>query len=276
MFFLQLYLSSILLLSLFLCCVDGLLKNGYYKALKQLIEETYAMNDNTPVTMIVHSMGGPVTHFFLSQVVNDSWKETYVKQFISLSGAFGGSVKSLEALISGSKEGIFTANITLFRELERTFISSVWLLPHQSLWTDREVLVNTPLHDYTVKDIPQLFSDIGFNNGTRMYTELQDYYSTSFKPPNVKHFCFYGNQIKPQTVEKLKYNDKRFAEQENPDYEYGYGDGTVNIRSLKSCERWKESQPFEVILQEFEGLSHRDIVKDERVLKEIEKILLQT
>ncbi len=233
------------------------------------------MNDNTPVTMIVHSMGGLVTHFFLSQIVNDSWKETYVKQFISLSGVFGGSVEILKALISGSKEKIFTADIQLFRELERTFISSIWLLPHPSLWTDREVLVSTPLRDYTVKDIPQLFSDMDFSNGTRMYAELQDYSNRSFQPPNVKHFCFYGNQVKPQTIEKLKYKDERFAKQKNPDYEYGYGDGTVSIRSLKSCGRWKESQSFEVILQEFEGLSHQDIQKDERVLKEIKKILLQ-
>ena len=45
----------------FLLSVDNLKAMGYYSGLKKLVEEMYEANDRTPVTLVVHSMGGPVS-----------------------------------------------------------------------------------------------------------------------------------------------------------------------------------------------------------------------
>ena len=42
--------------------------HGYFNAVKTLIEDTYAINGNTPVSIVTHSYGGPVSLYFLTQV----------------------------------------------------------------------------------------------------------------------------------------------------------------------------------------------------------------
>jgi len=53
--------------------------------MKTLIEETYTMNGDTPVTMISHSYGSAITLYFLS-LQKQEWKSKYLKQWITLSG----------------------------------------------------------------------------------------------------------------------------------------------------------------------------------------------
>jgi len=49
-----------------------------YDRLKNLIEETYDMNDKMPVHLLSHSLGGPYVNLFLNDFVNKSWKEKYI------------------------------------------------------------------------------------------------------------------------------------------------------------------------------------------------------
>ena len=248
------------------------MKNGYYKALYQLIEETYEMNNRTPVTIVAHSLGGPISHYFLSHLVGEDWKHTHIKQYVSLSGVFGGCVKALKALVSGSFENLYLANVHLLRDLTRSFPSVMLMVPYASLWNDNEVIVSSSLRSYTVRDIKALFNDSNYANGTRMYTELQNLMD-DFSPPNVTHFCFYGKTFEQDTLERVSYGEK-FEDEEKPHLQNGEGDGTVNIRSLRSCEKWKAKQIFEVHLQEFEGVSHFEMVSDDNVIESIKQLVL--
>lgn len=64
------------------------------------MEETYRVNDNQPVIILAHSMGGPMSlHFLQSQT--ESWKDKYIKALVALSGAWGGSVKALKVFAVG-------------------------------------------------------------------------------------------------------------------------------------------------------------------------------
>lgn len=72
----------------------------YFANLKDLVEETYTLNNNTKVLFVVHSMGGPMTLHFL-QMQSQSWKDKYVQGMVSLSGAFAGSVKTLKVFVMG-------------------------------------------------------------------------------------------------------------------------------------------------------------------------------
>ena len=72
------------------CCeyLDSLATRGYFDNLKRLAEEMYNENNGTPVALIVHSMGGPMSLYFLNEVVTQEWKDKYIKVYIPLSGAF--------------------------------------------------------------------------------------------------------------------------------------------------------------------------------------------
>ena len=60
---------------------------GYFEAVKKEIEDMYTQSGNTKVTVVVHSMGGPVSlYFFTSGIVTQQWKDTHINAYITLSG----------------------------------------------------------------------------------------------------------------------------------------------------------------------------------------------
>lgn len=68
--------------------------------LKALVEETYEMNDKSPVALLAHSMGGPMSLYFLHQQTQ-AWKDKYIRSLITLSGAWGGSAKAIKVYAVG-------------------------------------------------------------------------------------------------------------------------------------------------------------------------------
>lgn len=79
-------------------CLDE--NQDYFVKLKQLVEDTYAENDNKSVMLIAHSMGGPMSLYFLNAQTQD-WKDRYIKSLVALSGAWGGSVKAIKVYAIG-------------------------------------------------------------------------------------------------------------------------------------------------------------------------------
>lgn len=70
--------------------------------LKNLIQETYRANNNTPVMIIAHSMGGPMSLYFLNSQ-SQAWKNMYIARLITLSGVWGGSMKAVKVYAIGKK-----------------------------------------------------------------------------------------------------------------------------------------------------------------------------
>jgi len=85
------------------------------------------------------------------------------------------------------------------------------------------------------------------------------------------NFIVYMVQKIP-TVENLIYKSNDIAN-EVPKLVYGDGDGTVNLRSLQSCNHWKPFQKPGITSMEFPNSEHIKILADERVIKEIQDIL---
>jgi lysophospholipase-3 len=76
-------------------------ENGeYFMRLKALVEETYRINDNHPVIILAHSMGGPMSLHFL-HIQSKTWKDQYIRALVTLSGAWGGSIKALKVYTVG-------------------------------------------------------------------------------------------------------------------------------------------------------------------------------
>ena len=115
----------------------------YFVRLKQLIEETHDNNGNQAVMLVSHSMGAPYTVHFL-RTVNQAWKDKYIKAWTTISGCFGGSVKAVQAYVSGDGFGIpsILDKPRVLRHFQRTFPSLAFILPDQRFWNKSEVIDN--------------------------------------------------------------------------------------------------------------------------------------
>lgn len=74
--------------------------------LKYLIESTFFINGNIRITLLAHSMGGPMILLFLQQQ-SQEWKDKFISKFISLSASWGGSVKSVKVFAVGKFSFLF-------------------------------------------------------------------------------------------------------------------------------------------------------------------------
>ena len=255
-------------------------RRGYYSHVKELIETMYHENGNRKVTIVVHSMGGPIMLYFLTQIVTQSWKDQYIANFITLSAAWAGGNKDLQAEISGISPvsgglddifGVmrFIQNWirTSFKPILRTFQSTVFLLPHPSIFGNT-ALVTTPTQSYTANDYEQLFNDIGFIDGYSMYQVIENI-NKDFPSPNVPTHCFWGVGV--DTPWSFNYK-KPFPEgaKEDPEIIMGDGDDSVAVPSSEVCLRWKNNNGGHSFRSmTFSGADHTKIVQIDAVLKEI-------
>ena len=67
------------------CFILAESQDEFYEKTKRLIEETYSANGNKRITLMTHSMGGPLTLVFLNRQTSD-WKDKYLHQWIAMSG----------------------------------------------------------------------------------------------------------------------------------------------------------------------------------------------
>lgn len=71
----------------------------FYK-LERLVEETYDLNGNKTVVLVGHSQGCTMLLYFLNQLTH-TWKDKYIKSFVTIAGPFTGSVDAVLTYISG-------------------------------------------------------------------------------------------------------------------------------------------------------------------------------
>ena len=66
--------------------------------MKKLVEETYSTNNNTKVHIVTHSMGGPVSLYFLNSMTYE-WKKKYIASFAPIAAPWSGSPKALRTMV---------------------------------------------------------------------------------------------------------------------------------------------------------------------------------
>ena len=247
-----------------------------------MIEDMYSSSNHTKVTLVAHSMGGLVSLHFLTGFieVDQSWKDKYIHAYVSLNGAWSGSVSALQTVISSADDipdFLFLASDLIadfIVPVVRTFQSLPWLFPKSSVFGN-QVLISTPAKDYTANDYEELFGKVGYTNGYRFFQGMQDI-NPNYPAPNVPTFCFYSNKVPTPLI--FAYS-KDFdghtstiglkAEVTNEN-----GDGTVNIESARVCHKWSSmSSRFPFRYKVFDHVKHMEIVKNSNVLVEIEKII---
>ena len=147
--------------------------------------------------------------------------------------------------------------------------STAWLLPYSSFWPEDEPIVFSPQYNYTVKDYKKFFTDIDYPQGYMMREDTQDLIK-DLKAPGVEVFCVHGVNV--STPAKFKYSNKTWYS-EQPEVINSDGDGTVNLRSLHGCLRWKTQQKQLIHHQTFKGVDHMAILSRDPVVNYIKNVI---
>lgn len=131
-----------------------------------------------------------------------------------------------------------------------------------------KVIIQTEMRNYTVKDYDALFQDIGFQLGSKIMRKSLHAWSDT--PPKIPIYCFHGAGKRTPGV--LYYGPGEFPD-DQPYVKHDDGDGTVNIRSLRGCERWKMSGKYQVKHVEYPDAEHNGILGDDRMIGDVFDII---
>ncbi|CAH0556856.1 unnamed protein product [Brassicogethes aeneus] len=240
----------------------------YFVKLKKLIEETYEENGKAQVILLAHSMGSLMSLYFLNQQ-SQYWKDTYIKNMVTLAGVWGGSMKAVKVYAIGDDLGSYALRESVLRAEQISSPSLAWLLPSKLYWKPDEVLVETEKKNFTVNDLKEFFYDISFPDGWEMRKDTEPF-QLNFKPPGVEVHCLFGVNV--NTVERLKYKPRTWLDG-YPTLVYGDGDGTVNRRSLEGCLHWRGYQKQKIHATPFDKVDHLQILRDANVLNYIAALI---
>ena len=228
----------------------------------------YKQNGNIKVTLLAFSMGGPVSHYFLTNIVNQEWKDTYIHSYIPVVASWSGNNHLPDLLHppAFSYLSYFPVQVSteeLFK-LSRSYASEYWLSPREPVWKDT-ILISTPTKNYTASDYEELFTDVGYPQG---YTQFSDF-DVDWPAPNVPTYCFYS--LGSPTRLTYVYGDG-FPNAQPTQIIYGDGDGVVNKPSLEVCLQWANSSyPFNSSV--IPGRDHLSIVSDKLLHQAIGRIV---
>ncbi|XP_055309524.1 phospholipase A2 group XV-like [Sitodiplosis mosellana] len=137
----------------------------WFIRLKELTEFAYNINENIGITFICHSMGGRMILYFLQQMPQE-WKDKYVKQVITLSTPWGGSIQAIQAISVGYDFGAELIQNNKMKQVQET-------------------------------------CDISLPNAVEMRKDLALF--ENYTAPGAELHCLYGNNV-GDTVDRLEFD----------------------------------------------------------------------
>ena len=239
----------------------------YFKNLQKLVEDTYTLNHKKKVTLFAHSLGSIFGLYFLNRRTQE-WKDKYIHAFVTTGAPWEGSAVEYQLFASGMNFAIPTIDPFVIRHEQRTQENNMLMLPRPGPeWSHQDVFVFTSKRNYTAYDVKEFMDDVDFSLGNDMYKHYLDP-AYAQKHPKVPFYCVAsrGHPTEAQFV-----YDKEFSEQKFPKVHYSNGDGTVNIRSLRACQRM--SVPGNFSYYEIDGPTHMSILSAEELFAYLMPIL---
>ena len=163
----------------------------------------------------------------------------------------------------GDTEGLFYVGDIKARTLERTMPAMTLLMPYFDMtgifgWSSKEVLVSTPAKNYTVNEYHRLFRDMNFIDGYHMWLNGAKIIP-SLPAPGVEIVCIHGNGFPTPGI--IKYKTEKDFPDGDPDIVKDDGDGTVNLRSLQACLKFKAMQINKFTYHVLNKQSHMEILR---------------
>nr|ANJ04661.1 phosphatidylcholine-sterol acyltransferase [Nilaparvata lugens] len=224
--------------------------------MKNLIEETYNNNGKKRVILIAHSLGGPMTLTFL-QGQDQKWKDKYVAGFITLAGAYGGTIKSVKMYTLGDDLGSKHIDGMVQRSFQITWSSLAYLMPSPLVFDPKEPLARAFNIDFSLSNIEFFFRNLSCPDCYEMWKDSEPY-KDRLAPPGVEVYCLHGSGI--DTIDELtqEVNDKP----NQVEIWTSDGDGTINRVSLEACGRWDHNQTQAFHHEVYPKVDHMQIMGD--------------
>lgn len=201
--------------------------------------------------VITHSMGGPYFHYFLTNIVDNAWKNKYIEKWISVASPFIGSPKGIQAVLSGYNFGIPIVTNAEGLEIGPYIGASYYLMPRES---DKWQNVVTTKKGLSFNS-SQLASLLNYANVTmgpdKFKVSTRDWTN---RVPNVNVVLVSGVNI--STDYAYVYDETSFSS--GPvTVKYGSGDGTVpEISAFYPVNSgWNITE-----IKKFNGLDHVGIL----------------
>ena len=236
--------------------------------MEKLIEEMYHSNGDKKLILVCHSMGCLYSYYLLRHHPQ-AWKDQYIQSWITIGAPFGGSVKSLEALLNGENFHTDLFSAGGLRDLERSFSSLSLLLPSPRDFGNKTIL-RIGDANYTAYDYPKIYEMIGDAAGFRMWQQSSQQI-TDHEHPGVEVHCLRGKNI--PTVEQVTYPTPESFPR-SPVAIYGQGDGSVNKAGSDVCLKWASDNRNAFSSEEFDGVKHTSLVKNDDVVTHITRQVL--
>jgi len=242
---------------------------AFYDKLQSLIETSVERNA-AKATIVTHSLGGPTTLAFLASRPA-GWVAKYVASFVPISAPWGGATLMARADISGDNFGLPLVPSDYLKPVQKTSASGVFLLPMPTAFGDH-VVVRAGSTNYSAADMPALLGDLGLSQAAAVHAHLEQLAlnADDLPAPPVRTLCITSKGVK--TAQTYVYSDAMSPGfDKTPDsVEYGDGDGTVNLVSLRYGQ--DGGWPTDGVPRSFmtvDGVAHFDMVKDSSVLAAI-------
>lgn len=176
--------------------------------------------------------------------------------------------------------------------------SGVFLLPTSAAFGD-QTIVSAGGKNYSAKEMPILLKDLGLTEATQIYANLErlQLNADDLTAPPVRTLVITSSGVKTDerwgssqlfrseirdmlnlcTHCRYEYADPLVPGfDKSPErIEYGDGDGTVNLVSLRFAQDggWPSARDADRRFFEVKGVAHFDMVKEQRVLSEIDAFL---
>jgi len=235
-----------------------------------LIEYAYYSNGGEPVVVLSLSMGGPVFMLFLNHFVDQEWRSKFIDSYVSLDGAFGGSLSAVETVVSASSWLKTFGNGELLRGLVQTYGSVAWLLPDRDIFGGNRTFVGNPKGNYTVDQLSQILNQANATLTIDMLQSILKQGLNGYQAPGVPVHIIHGVNV--STPSYALYNTTGM---ENEPYTvYGDGDGTILLEGLTYLAKYNSTQS-PVYLYPIKGMFHGGSVHNAKALKIVLQVILK-
>ncbi|WIA41156.1 hypothetical protein OEZ86_004776 [Tetradesmus obliquus] len=248
------------------------------------ISAAVAANCGKKAVLIAHSMGTLVTLGLLQNPRFQAWRQQNVKGFVALAPPFAGSALTVAQRVAGAERSqkndwldmLMGASPTLDIKwaAARGMPSSVMLLPTTPAFPADMVVATTPQRSYTVAQLPELLAATGDQQLVGMYSSVHTLDTLLAKGPipGVDTFCIYGAKVNTTLAWSYGTVVANTRTKTGSPIAVGKGDGTVNLRSLRECNRVTSADR----VTELGGdINHGTVVTDPAAHAEVGRALQQ-
>ncbi len=129
---------------------------SYMQSLKELIQSSYDIN-GVPCVLLAHSIGATIVYIFLTEFVDNTWKQKHVGRFVSVSAPYGGCSMSLKAAANGTPLPIVG---NMFSEMLMNSTGLCLAFPNRFGYSQNKCIVKHGSRETNVLDIHQYLNEL--------------------------------------------------------------------------------------------------------------------